>query len=161
MHVFVQSTLPCGADQAWAAVQTSALLEEICAPLIYFKPDRGEQIPERWSSDTPNRLRPRMFGVLPLATRTLNWERIDQENREIQTREYDAMIRRWDHRIHVEPAGENACRYTDDVEIQAGVLTPLVWLWAEWFYRHRQKRWRRVAQRLAQETARAPAAAPA
>jgi len=91
----------------------------------------------------------------------LNWERIDQEKREIQTREYDAMIRRWDHRLHFEPAGDNKCRYTDDIEIQAGVLTPLVWLWAEWFYRHRQKRWRRVAQRLAQEAPQAPASTPA
>jgi hypothetical protein len=161
MRVFVQSVLPCGADQAWEAVQTSALLEEICAPLIYFKPDRGEEIPERWSQETPNRLRPKMFGVLPLATRTLAWERIDQQKREIQTREHDAMIRRWDHRIHVEPAGDNECRYTDDIEIQAGVLTPLVWLWAEWFYRHRQKRWRAVAQRLAREAQKTPAPTPA
>jgi hypothetical protein len=161
MRVFLQSTLPCSADQAWAAVQTSALLEEICAPLIYFAADNGEQIPERWTSQTPNRLRPKMFGVLPLATRTLNWERIDHEKREIQTREYDAMIRRWDHRIHVEPAGDDQCRYTDDIQIQAGVLTPLVWLWAQWFYRHRRKRWRQVAQRLAQEMPKTPAGAPA
>jgi hypothetical protein len=160
MRVFLQSVLPCSADQAWAAVQTSALLKEICAPLIYFQAARGEEIPERWSSESPNRLRPKMFGILPLATRTLAWERIDQQKREIQTREHDAMIRRWDHRMQMEPAGENQCRYTDDIEIQAGVLTPLVWLWAEWFYRHRQKRWRRVAQRLAQEGSRTPASTP-
>jgi hypothetical protein len=148
MRVFVQSTLPCHADAAWSAVQTSALLEEICAPLIYFRAEPGTEIPERWSPGGANRLQPRMFGFLPLATRVLNWERIDQTAREIQTREHDAMIRRWDHRIHVEPAGDGSCRYTDDVQIEAGVLTPLVWLYAQWFYRHRQKRWQRVAKRL-------------
>jgi hypothetical protein len=149
MRVFLESLLPCEADLAWSAVQTSALLLEIAAPLVYLRPERGHDMPARWTSGVAVRLHPRLFGILPMATRTLIFERIDQESREIQTREFDALIRRWDHRIQVQPAGQGTCRYTDDVEIQAGVLTPVVWLFAQWFYRHRQKRWRRVARRLA------------
>jgi hypothetical protein len=149
MRVFLETNLPCEADLAWSTVQTSALLMEIAAPLISLRPEHGQQMPARWPLGIAVRVRPRLFSILPLPTRTLVFERIDQGEREIQTREHDALIRRWDHRIHLQPAGEDTCRYTDDVEIQAGALTPLVWLFAQWFYRHRQKRWRRVAQRLA------------
>jgi len=32
--------------------------------------------------------------------------------------------------------------YTDEIEIQAGWLTPGIWLFAQLFYRHRQRRWK-------------------
>jgi len=32
--------------------------------------------------------------------------------------------------------------YTDEIEIQAGWLTPVIWLFAHIFYRHRQRRWK-------------------
>lgn len=32
--------------------------------------------------------------------------------------------------------------YTDEIEIQAGWLTPVIWLFAHVFYRHRQRRWK-------------------
>ncbi|MBE7004664.1 MAG: hypothetical protein E7425_10385 [Ruminococcaceae bacterium] len=32
-------------------------------------------------------------------------------------------------------------RYTDRVEIRAGWITPFIWLWANAFYAHRQRKW--------------------
>jgi hypothetical protein len=161
MRAFVQSTLPCAADQAWDRVQTLSLLREVCWPLITLRPGAGESaIPERWESGATVLLRPRLLGMIPIGTRVLHWERIDFAAREMQTREYDPLIRRWDHRIHVEPTGPSSCRYTDDVEINAGVLTFPVWLFAQVFYRHRQRRWKRVARRIAAESQQ-PAAATA
>jgi hypothetical protein len=149
MRVFVQSTLPCDADRAWSEVQTSRVLREICRPLIALRPARGEAaLPERWQTEATVRVRPLLFGLVPLGTRVLHWESIDHDRREMQTREHDPLIRRWDHRIHVEPLADGACRYTDDVEVNAGVLTLPVWLFAQWFYRHRQRRWARVARRI-------------
>jgi hypothetical protein len=78
----------------------------------------------------------------------LRFEHIDHERREIQTREHDPLIRRWDHRIQFEPLGPDSSRYTDEVEVEAGLLTPVAWAFAQWFYRHRQRRWRRVARRI-------------
>ena len=54
---------------------------------------------------------------------------------------------RWDHRVREPPLGEGRCRYFDEVEIEAGPLTAVVWLFARWFYRHRQRRWQAVALR--------------
>ncbi len=153
MRVFVQSTLPCDADRVWAEVQTSRLLHEICWPLIRLRPARGEIVlPDRWQDGATVSLKPLLFGVVPLGTRSLSWESIDHPRRQMQTREHDVLIRRWDHRIQVEPIAPGECRYTDDVEIDAGVLTWPVWLFAQWFYRHRQRRWRGIALRIRNES---------
>jgi hypothetical protein len=162
VRVFVQSIFPCEAGLAWNEVQTTRLLAEICSPLIRLAPVAGgAALPERWADLRGVRLRTYMFGVIPLGTRTLGSEKIDSEGLEIQTREHDALIRRWDHRIHVEPIDVGHCRYTDDVEIDAGWLTFPVWLFAQWFYRHRQHRWQRVAKRLQAAARRQPVAAGA
>jgi hypothetical protein len=152
MRAFVQTKLSCAADQAWDRVQTLSLLREVCWPLVTLQPGAGETaIPERWESGATVSLRPRLFGMIPIGTRVLHWENIDAAAREMQTREYDPLIRRWDHRIHVEPVDGGSCSYTDDVEIDAGVLTLPVWLFAQLFYRHRHRRWKRVAKRLQQQ----------
>jgi hypothetical protein len=162
VRVFVQSIVPCQASLAWNEVQTTRLLAEICSPLIRLAPAVGETaFPEQWADLNGVRLRTYMFGVIPLGTRTLGLEKVDPQEFEIQTREYDALIRRWDHRIHVEPIDAGHCRYTDDVEIDAGWLTFPVWLFAQWFYRHRQHRWQRVARRLQAVPGRQPALAKA
>ncbi len=37
-------------------------------------------------------------------------------------------------------------RYSDVIDIDAGILTPLVWGFAHLFYHYRQMRWRKLAQ---------------
>jgi hypothetical protein len=147
MRLFRETVLPCDADHAWAEVQTSALLHEVAHPLVTIRPVPGEELPARWSAGETIRCRSYLFGLIPLGTRTLFFERVDQDRREIQSRETDPLVQRWDHRVRVQPLGEDRCRYFDEVEIEAGLLTAAVWLFASWFYRHRQRRWRTVALR--------------
>ena len=56
---------------------------------------------------------------------------------------HGAMIKTWDHMIEVAPDGDGT-RFTDRVTVDAGWLTPFVALFARVFYRHRQRRWRRL-----------------
>jgi hypothetical protein len=78
----------------------------------------------------------------------LQFERIDPQTRQIQTRETDPLVRHWEHLISLNYAPDGSCLYRDQVEVHAGILTPLVWLFAQCLYRHRHKRWQRVARRL-------------
>ena len=148
MRVVVESVLPCRPELAWEEVQTSRLLVEVARPLVVIRPLPGERLPDRWHSGGTVGCRSYLFGVVPLGTRGLNFERVDPSTREIQTRESDSLVRRWDHLIRIGDAGEGHCQYRDTIDIEAGWLTPLVWLFAQWFYRHRQRRWRAVAKRL-------------
>ena len=150
MRVVVESILPCDPDLAWDEVQTSRLLREVISPLAAVWPMPGEELPEIWSEGADLRVRMFLFRVLPLGARALRIERVDPARREIQSRESDALIARWDHLIRIEPAVDGHCRYRDEIEIEAGWRTLPVWLFARWFYRHRRRRWQAVARRLAE-----------
>ena len=89
-----------------------------------------------------------VFFVPAMGLASNHAERIDHKNYEIQTREADPLVRRWDHLVSVRPLGENQSIYRDTVDIDAGNLTFVVWAWANWFYRHRQRRWRALAKTL-------------
>lgn len=148
MTVFVQSVLPCSAKRVWETVGTSALLLEVCRPLVAIRPLGGQSWPETWAEGMEVFCRPSLFGLVPLGTRTLIFERIDPQRFEIQTHESDPMVKRWDHLIRVEPIDHTRCRYSDRIEIDAGLLTLFVWVFAEVFYHYRQFRWQSVAKRL-------------
>jgi hypothetical protein len=147
MTVSVQSVLPCSAEGAWAAVRTSALLLEVCRPLVAIRPLPGQSLPEAWTEGVEILCRPSLFGLIPLGTRSLIFKRIDPQRFEIQTHESDPLVKRWDHLIHIQPLKDTRCRYSDRIEIDAGLLTLLVWTFAVAFYHYRQFRWQGVARR--------------
>jgi hypothetical protein len=64
------------------------------------------------------------------------------------SREFGGLITTWNHDIEVTPVDTTTCRYRDRIEIEAGVMTPLIVLYARWFYRMRQRRWRALAKGL-------------
>ena len=70
--------------------------------------------------------------------------RVDESNHVIETSERGVLVPVWNHRLRVEPVSPRECRYTDRIELKAGLLTPLVWLFVAAFYRYRQMRWRRL-----------------
>jgi hypothetical protein len=151
MTVRVQSVFECPPEKVWAELQTSAVHREIIRPLMRFHALDAPGAPERWSQGSTYRFRCYLFGVIPLGVHTILIERIDPVALEIQSREHEALVRHWDHLIRIRPTPDGHALYSDEIEITAGLLTPLVWAFAQWFYRHRQRRWRRIARRLATE----------
>ena len=143
------SVLPAPADVVWDAVGTTWLLADVAAPLLTLRAEGGRPLPARWPAGEPVRLRLHLFGAVPLGPHEVVVERADDAARVFQTRERGPLLRRWDHRITVEPAGPGAARYTDEVVIDAGRLTPVVAALARVFFRHRHRRWQAVARRLA------------
>src|SRR6266852_2598499 len=106
MKVYVESVLDCPAEKIWDEVQKSSLLLEVIHPLARIVPVDAPQFPERWIEGATVRCRLYLFGIIPVGTRSILFERIDQAAQEIQTRERDPLIPRWDHRIRVKPADD-------------------------------------------------------
>ena len=156
MTVGVQSVFDCPPDKVWAELLTSALHREIIRPLMRFRSVDAPGTPERWTQGCTFHFRIYLFGVIPLGKHAIFLERIDPVAREVQSREHSALVRRWDHLIRLHPTPDGRTRYSDEVGISAGLVTPLAWAFAQWFYRHRQRRWRRIARRLAHADLRGP-----
>jgi hypothetical protein len=70
------------------------------------------------------------FGVIPIGVRTLHVEKIDQKNYEIQSREHDPLIARWDHLVSIKPLDDTRSIYRDTIDIDAGSLPFVVGAWA-------------------------------
>jgi hypothetical protein len=48
----------------------------------------------------------------------------------------------------MEKVGENRTKYTDEIELNAGILTNFVSKWAKSLYLHRQRRWEIVVEEI-------------
>ena len=147
MKVDVSTLLNCSAAKAWNEVQKSSLLLHVIWPLARVVPT-GTPFPERWSEGLTIQFKSFIFGVIPIGLRTLHFEKIDHNNYEIQSREHDPLIARWDHLVSIKPLDDSRSTYRDTIDIDAGSLTLVVWAWANLFYRHRQRRWRALAKTL-------------
>jgi hypothetical protein len=147
MIVDVSTSLDCSAAQAWDEVQKSSLLLHVIWPLARLVPT-GIPFPERWTKGLTFQCKSFIFGIIPIGVHTLHIEKIDHENYQIQSREHDALIAQWDHLVSIKPLDDSRSIYRDTIDIDAGSLTFVVWAWANWFYRHRQRRWRALAKTL-------------
>ena len=94
MRVYVDTVLDCSPEKVWQEVQRSALLLEVVRPMAIVAPVDAPQFPERWIEGDTVRCRSHLFGFIPVGERTIRMERVDSTAREIQSREWDRLIRR-------------------------------------------------------------------
>ncbi|UQN08068.1 hypothetical protein [Deinococcus sp. QL22] len=146
MHVTLSVILDAPAARVWREVQTSRLLEYVASPFQTFEPVQPYMLPQIWRTGT-YLVRLRLGGLLPLG---LQWIVISFPSSavgfELRDQGRGHLARTWDHRITVQALPGGRTRYTDAVEVRAGLLTPLVWGFAQLFYRHRQRRWQRLVR---------------
>jgi hypothetical protein len=145
MRVVERSTvLEASANAVWAAVKTPSAFRSVTRglltmPVLSSRHDdwrEGETV-VGWVF---------LFGCLPFSRHQLHIARIDESSRILSSRECGGVITVWNHDIEVVSIDGVTCRYRDRIEIEAGLMTPLIALYAEWFYRLRQRRWRALAK---------------
>lgn len=146
MNVTLSVILDAPATTVWQEVQTSRLLEYVASPFQTFEPVQPSKLPHVWQTGT-YLVRLWLGGLVPLG---LQWIVISfpssAEGFELRDQGRGHLARTWDHRITVHALPDGRTRYTDAVEVRAGLLTPLVWGFAQLFYRHRQRRWKRLVR---------------
>ena len=150
MKVELSTTLHSPADQVWRRVQRPALLSWVAPPLVRFNLIQPTTLPEEWE-DGEVRASMRLFGVLPMGGQVIRVRREEEQEGEQPARYLVDMgegdlVKTWHHRIRVVPERAGTTHYTDSVVVEAGALTLFVWMFAQVFYRHRQRRLRALAR---------------
>jgi hypothetical protein len=140
MIVRLSTHLGTDADTAWQLAQCTSTFIHVTRGMLRWA--NSTKLPERWQTGAQMRSRMFLFGFIPGWVHELHIVRVDHQHREIQTAEHGGLLRVWNHSIKVEPDNHHRCRYTDAVEIKAGLLTPIVWVIAHIFFRYRQMRLR-------------------
>lgn len=135
----------------WSEVQTARLLVHIAWPLVRFIPVGSEPL-DHFEPGGRYQVKLRVLGILPFGTQWIVISTHEPESGEwpkrLRDNGFSALIKKWDHWITIAPDGKGGTRYSDDVEILAGIMTPLIWAFAQVFYWHRQRRWRGLARTL-------------
>jgi len=139
MIVEISTRLDMSAERAWETVKKSNTLFFITKGLLGFSQNN---FPAEWQEKETVTARLLLFNLIPAWKHEIRFVRIDERQYELFTNEKGGVVSVWNHLIKVVPEGEEFCIYTDKIEIEAGVLTPIVWFFAQIFYRYRQRRWR-------------------
>jgi hypothetical protein len=145
--VTVTTTLDADADTVWRALRSPQTFVHVAGAMLRYpaaeRLDRpfteGDQI-VGWTL---------LGGIVPFSRHHLRIAAIDDAARQLLSDEHGGVVRTWRHMITVTPASADRSDYVDTIEIDAGVLTPVVVGFARVFYRYRQRRWRRLARLLA------------
>ena len=140
MIVQKTSVFPAGRDAVFQKLQKLETLQYIAWPFATFEPVGNAVL--TWTVGSTFSYRFRLFGVIPFGTHTIHIVRFDPES--IRSREANEHVPVWNHDIIMEPVDANHTEYTDRVEIRAGWKTAFIWVWANAFYAHRQRKWIRL-----------------
>jgi len=140
MIVSKTSVFPSGIDIIFRKIQRLETLQSIASPYATFEPI-GENS-GTWKEGSVSSYRFKLFGILPFGIHTIRIIRFDPEV--ISSKEGNRFVPVWNHDITMKEIDENHTEYTDQVEIHAGWKTVFVWLWANAFYAHRQRKWIRL-----------------
>ena len=146
MQIDLATQLPCSLAEVIAEVRTPRLLRQVASPLLSFSPLAPTEFPTTWGEGT-YWVKLKLFGVLPIGRQAIVITYPQAESADtfmLRDNGYSPLIRRWDHLITAQEASGGTL-YRDHVTIEAGILTPFVWLFARLFYAHRQRRWATLA----------------
>jgi hypothetical protein len=138
--------LACTPQELWERIAQPTALQYVAAPLITFKPLDPAVLEGPWTVGQVYPLTIALFGIVPLGRHDITVEVIDREQNLIVSKESGLLAKSWNHTISFQPIDSHTLTYTDEVEIIAGLLTPLIWSFAHIFYRHRQRRWKQLLQ---------------
>lgn len=141
----LETELPTSADRVWEAMLSPVTFLYVVRGLFGMPALAGRATPLREGERGSGWLW--VLHVIPAYRHTIEVVEVDPATRTVRTREHGGVLRQWNHTLHVEPAGERRCRYSDVVDIDAGRLTPVAVAVAGVLFRYRQRRWHRLVRK--------------
>jgi hypothetical protein len=142
MIAIITSCFDCSEDELWEKIKEPWSLQYVAAPILSFRPQNEVTLTGDWEVNKPYPLKLHLFSIIPLGTHTIKLVKLDKKSKTIQSQEKGLLAPVWNHDIQFSEIEPGKVRYTDRIEIKAGLITPIIWLFAHFFYRHRQRRWR-------------------
>lgn len=134
----ITSVFPADIHTVFGFLQRLETLQNIAKPYATFEPIAGSEdrtgAPERSFS-----LKFRVFGIINLGDHEIQARAFSEQS--IYTNERNRFCPVWNHRIILRAIDGHHTEHTDEVEIEAGRKTGLVYAWAKASYRHRQRKW--------------------
>jgi hypothetical protein len=136
----ITTRLSCKEGELWQTIIKPESLQYLAWPILRFAPAESGALDDEWQVEKVYPLKLYFLKFIPMGRHQIQLVKIDKKTSTISSRESGRMARVWDHNIGFYEVAPGEVRYTDGIDIQAGWLTPAVWLFAQLFYRHRHRR---------------------
>lgn len=151
MKISQSTEIALSPEDVWYEVQTPNLLQHIAWPLIQFHFVDPATL-TNFNDRERFKVSLKLLGIVPIGEQwivpTVHEERPESWPKRLRDNGYSELVKTWDHWITVTPNDSGGTSFTDDVEVEAGFFTPIVWAFAWIFYRHRQRRWRGLGRTM-------------
>jgi len=138
--------LDTDADNAWRLIKKPSTFLFVARGLLGVSGSRNW--PDEWCAGQTINTRLWLFHLLPAWRHEIRVLSLDDSSRVIKTAEKGGLVQTWNHALLVEPISADRCRYTDKLDVDAGILNLLVWLFLQTFFRYRQMRLRKLARSI-------------
>lgn len=145
MKITVSSTFDLPFEKARQLILRPDTMQTVARPMMNFRAVSPKNLPEQWEAGKIYRIKLYSFGFIPLGWYDIKIE-IDQDDKNIvigRDRGHGQIVNIWNHAIIIKRGGDKT-HYSDEVDVHAGLFTLLIAFYAKIFYRHRQKRWKRI-----------------
>lgn len=146
MDVFLRIALDTDVDTVWDALSRPAQMRVAARPFIRVRSLEKGGFPSRWAAGVPHMVALSLFGVIPLGSQVVEVRYEERPGNVRMVIDSGApmsgpltRLSVWDHRMAVSPLGDRKTLYRDRLRVQAGWITPLLWvgLWFMWQLRGR------------------------
>jgi ligand-binding SRPBCC domain-containing protein len=151
MKITKTSLLEAPPEWVWDRIQEPAAMKEMSKPLVSLEPIDPPRFPEDWVDGETYEAQVELLGLIPVARQTIEPRRLEADGTpgEALYRFKDegsgTLFPTWDHTMTVRETSDGASAYTDEIEVGAGVFTPLVYPIVKLLVAHRHRRWRELA----------------
>lgn len=137
--------LPISAERVFELAVKTQLQLHLSGGFFSYR----DELPPRREEGYTVATRLKLFGVVPVWKHEQHFRRVDPSARVILVEERGGPYRRWDHLMRIEERSTDSCRWIDEIDVEAGVFTAGVWLFARTLVNARMRRMARVARLLA------------
>jgi hypothetical protein len=143
MKIQLNYCLDMPLPKVWSRLKKVSTLHYVANPILKFKAINPANLPQEWS-DGDYETALLLFGFIPFGRQHIVIEipnEVKNDTKILIDHGYGSMVQTWRHTITLVRKTDSQTLYQDDVVIQAGVLTPFVWIFAWVFYRWRRRNW--------------------
>ncbi len=138
----------CTEKELWEKIIEPKSLQFVASPILRFEPLVKGEFDGEWITGKTYELKLRFLNILPLGRHRIKVVSIDKTSNTIVSVESGTLVPVWNHTIEFGQKEEGKLNYIDEIEIKAGLLTIGIWLFAHLFYRHRQRRWKKLLEQI-------------
>ena len=143
MRILLKIDLTCPADAAWRAIRSPDVFRAVSAPFTTFESREPDGFPDSWP-EGQHLVQGKAFGLVVMGEQIIDLEFLSYPDGTRAVRDTGrglsgplALVRSWDHTMSVSALPQERTLFRDQLKVEAGLLTPLLWIgfWAFWQWR--------------------------